>query len=100
MLAESRRAYREFLQGFQDSPNPDVVPYTTIDKMDRYTAGHSERVAGYAVVLAEWLGLSANQIEIVRQSALMHDIGKIGIPRDILDSRRRLTDEEMNFDWS
>jgi putative nucleotidyltransferase with HDIG domain len=50
----------------------------TIDKMDRYTAGHSERVALYAVALARWLGLSDELIEVVRQSALMHDIGKIG----------------------
>ncbi len=49
-----------------------------IDKMDRYTAGHSERVAAYAQILALKLGLPAGQVEIVRQSALMHDIGKIG----------------------
>jgi response regulator RpfG family c-di-GMP phosphodiesterase len=49
-----------------------------IDKMDRYTAGHSERVAAYAQILAIKLGLPEGQVEIVRQSALMHDIGKIG----------------------
>ncbi|MDF2692126.1 MAG: domain/GAF domain/HD domain protein, partial [Labilithrix sp.] len=49
-----------------------------IDKMDRYTAGHSERVATYAMYLAIRLGLSPEQVEIVRQSALMHDIGKLG----------------------
>jgi HD-GYP domain-containing protein (c-di-GMP phosphodiesterase class II) len=49
-----------------------------IDKMDRYTAGHSERVAAYAQLLAIKLGLPAAQVEIVRQSAMMHDIGKIG----------------------
>ena len=51
---------------------------SAIDKMDRYTAGHSERVAGYAQLLAIKLGLPEDQIEIVRQAALMHDIGKIG----------------------
>lgn len=51
---------------------------SAIDKMDRYTAGHSERVAAYAQVLGRKLGLSEDQLEIVRQSALMHDIGKIG----------------------
>jgi HD-GYP domain-containing protein (c-di-GMP phosphodiesterase class II) len=51
---------------------------SAIDKMDRYTAGHSERVAAYAQVLAIKLGLPSEQVEIVRQSALMHDIGKIG----------------------
>jgi len=49
-----------------------------IDKMDRYTAGHSDRVAYYAALLAKNLGLPLEDIEIVRQAALMHDIGKIG----------------------
>jgi HD-GYP domain-containing protein (c-di-GMP phosphodiesterase class II) len=51
---------------------------SAIDKMDRYTAGHSERVSAYAQILAIKLGLPEEQVEIVRQSALMHDIGKIG----------------------
>lgn len=51
---------------------------SAIDKMDRYTAGHSARVAAYAQILAIKLGLPDEEIEIVRQSALMHDIGKIG----------------------
>jgi response regulator RpfG family c-di-GMP phosphodiesterase len=51
---------------------------SAIDKMDRYTAGHSERVAAYAQILAIKLGLGEEEIEVVRQSALMHDIGKIG----------------------
>ncbi|MBK8169369.1 MAG: response regulator [Sandaracinaceae bacterium] len=51
---------------------------SAIDKMDRYTAGHSERVAAYAQILAIKLELSEEQVEIVRQSAMMHDIGKIG----------------------
>lgn len=49
-----------------------------IDKMDRYTSGHSDRVAYYAQILARHRGLSVEEIEIVRQAALMHDIGKIG----------------------
>jgi len=51
---------------------------SAIDKMDRYTSGHSERVAAYAQILAIKLGLDEAQVEIVRQSALMHDVGKIG----------------------
>jgi response regulator RpfG family c-di-GMP phosphodiesterase len=51
---------------------------SAIDKMDRYTAGHSERVAAYAQILAIKLGMPAPQVEIVRQAALMHDVGKIG----------------------
>ncbi|MEM6957528.1 MAG: HD domain-containing phosphohydrolase, partial [Myxococcota bacterium] len=51
---------------------------SAIDKMDSYTAGHSERVAAYAQILAIKLGLDDEMVEIVRQSALMHDVGKIG----------------------
>lgn len=49
-----------------------------IDKMDKYTAGHSERVATYAEMLAKRLVLNEDEVRIVRQSALLHDIGKIG----------------------
>ncbi len=51
---------------------------SAIDKMDRYTSGHSERVAAYAQILAIKLGLPEDQVEFARQAALMHDIGKIG----------------------
>jgi len=64
-----------------------------IDKMDRYTAGHSERVAKYAVYLAHRLKLSESEIEVVRQSALMHDIGKIGCVLN-LNKPGKLTDDE------
>jgi HD-GYP domain-containing protein (c-di-GMP phosphodiesterase class II) len=66
-----------------------------IDKMDRYTAGHSTRVAAYAQVLAIKLGLPADQVEIVRQAALMHDIGKIGCVMN-LNKPGILTDREYD----
>jgi response regulator RpfG family c-di-GMP phosphodiesterase len=66
---------------------------SAIDKMDRYTAGHSTRVAAYAQVLAIKLGLSVDQVEIVRQAALMHDIGKIGCVMN-LNKPGILTDRE------
>jgi HD-GYP domain-containing protein (c-di-GMP phosphodiesterase class II) len=61
--------------------------------MDRYTAGHSERVAMYAAYIAVRLGLSPDAIEIVRQSALMHDIGKIGCVMN-LNKPGKLTQDE------
>ncbi len=66
---------------------------SAIDKMDRYTAGHSGRVAAYAQVLAIKLGFDEGEIEIVRQSALMHDIGKIGCVMN-LNKPGRLSQEE------
>ncbi len=65
----------------------------TIDKMDRYTAGHSERVARYAVALARWLGLPTDLVEVVRHSALMHDIGKLGCVMN-LNKPGKLTQQE------
>lgn len=72
---ENARLYEDLQATFQQTIQSLA---NTIDKMDRYTAGHSERVAQYAVNLARWLGLPEDQIEIVRHSALMHDIGKVG----------------------
>ena len=68
---------------------------SAIDKMDRYTAGHSERVAGYAQVLAIKLGMDDETVEIVRQSALMHDIGKIGCVMN-LNKPGKLSQEEYD----
>ncbi|MFW5920315.1 MAG: HD domain-containing phosphohydrolase [Polyangiales bacterium] len=69
---------------------------SAIDKMDRYTAGHSERVAAYAQILAVKLGLSEQEIQIVRQSALMHDIGKIGCVMN-LNKPGKLSQEEYEI---
>jgi HD-GYP domain-containing protein (c-di-GMP phosphodiesterase class II) len=72
---ENARLYEDLRATFQQTIEGLAK---AIDKMDRYTAGHSDRVATYAMYLAVRLGLSPEMIEIVRQSALMHDIGKIG----------------------
>ncbi len=66
---------------------------SAIDKMDRYTAGHSERVAAYAQILAIKLGMDEETVEIVRQSALMHDVGKIGCVMN-LNKPGKLSQEE------
>lgn len=66
-----------------------------IDAKDPYTRGHSERVARYAVVLARNLGLPPEEIKKVRISALLHDVGKIGIDDRILRKPTALTDEEF-----
>jgi len=65
-----------------------------IDTKDHYTFKHSKNVAYYATELAKALNLNDDMEEIVRQAALLHDVGKIGIPEDILNKPGRLTDEE------
>ena len=66
-----------------------------IDAKDPYTRGHSERVARYAVVLARHMDLSPEEVRIVRLSALLHDVGKIGIDDRILRKPTALTSEEF-----
>lgn len=66
----------------------------TIDAKDEYTRGHSVRVAKYSRMLAEKLGLAAEECENVYYMALLHDIGKIGVPNEIINSPTKLTDEE------
>lgn len=87
---ENARLYEDLQATFQQTIQSLA---RTIDKMDRYTAGHSERVSRYAVALARALWLPESQIEVVRHSALMHDIGKIGCVMN-LNKAGRLTIEE------
>ncbi|MCI5774397.1 MAG: diguanylate cyclase [Erysipelotrichaceae bacterium] len=65
-----------------------------IDAKDHYTFSHSNNVAYYATKLAEGYGLSDEVVEIVREAALLHDIGKIGIPEMVLNKPGRLSSEE------
>jgi len=87
---ENARLYEDLQATFQQTIEGLAK---AIDKMDRYTAGHSDRVAIYATFIATQLGLSRAEIEIVRQSALMHDIGKIGCVLN-LNKPGKLTNDE------
>jgi putative nucleotidyltransferase with HDIG domain len=66
-----------------------------IDAKDPYTRGHSERVARYAVSIARAMELRPEEVRKVRLSALLHDVGKIGIDDRILRKPTALTDEEF-----
>lgn len=68
-----------------------------LDQRDPYTEGHSQRVASYATLAAAELGLTAQQLEIVAYAAKAHDIGKIGIPDELLRKPGELTDEEWQL---
>ncbi len=65
-----------------------------VDEKDPYTRGHSDRVTRYSALLAKEMGLPEDQIEIVRVSAQLHDVGKIGIEDRILKKPGALTPEE------
>lgn len=66
-----------------------------LEAKDPYTRGHSERVAKYAEVMARELKLPDDKIETLRYAALLHDIGKVGIARRILNKPGRLTNDEF-----
>ena len=70
---------------------------TTIEAKDEYTRGHSRRVAQYAALIAENLGWSKEEIQSLKNCAYLHDIGKIGIPDQILNKPGKLTNEEFNL---
>jgi putative nucleotidyltransferase with HDIG domain len=65
-----------------------------VDEKDPYTRGHSDRVTRYSTILAAEMGLTEEQIEVVRVSAQLHDVGKIGIEDRILKKPGALTPEE------
>ena len=65
-----------------------------IDAKDQYTHGHSSRVAVYSRRIAELSGKSEKECEEIYLSAILHDVGKIGIPGEIINKKGRLTDEE------
>jgi putative nucleotidyltransferase with HDIG domain len=67
----------------------------TLDARDRYTAGHSERVSVLSVAVGRHLGLSEEDLEVLRLGALLHDIGKIGVPDEVLRKTGELTPEEF-----
>jgi putative two-component system response regulator len=69
----------------------------TVETRDPYTAGHQRRVADLAVALAGAVGFEKDKIEAVRMAAIIHDLGKISVPAEILSKPSRLTVNEFNL---
>lgn len=69
---------------------------TTIEAKDPYTRGHSERVAMYASIIAEEMNLGEDFLNTLNFAALLHDIGKIGIPDEILNKPGKLSEYEFD----
>ncbi len=66
-----------------------------VEKKDRYTIMHSDRVAEYATKIAKKMNLNADQLGKIAQSSFLHDIGKINIPEEVLNKPSRLSEEEF-----
>ncbi|MFD2610943.1 HD-GYP domain-containing protein [Paenibacillus gansuensis] len=88
---------------FREQMNNQLISsyFTTLaaalDARDPYTAGHSERVARYSVLIGTEAGLPEAEMELLQKAALLHDIGKIGVRDTVLLKEGRLTDEEFEL---
>jgi len=85
LYMDMRKTYLETIQALANA----------LEAKDPYTRGHSERVAEFAVAIAEELNLNQDLIQNLNYAALLHDIGKIGIPEIILNKPGKLSDEEF-----
>ena len=68
-----------------------------VDAKDRYTSGHSKRVAEYSRMIAARMGKNKEEQELIYRAGLLHDVGKIRIPNEIINKPGKLTDEEYNI---
>ena len=84
---EQKQLIREIVEAFAK----------VIDMKDKYTNGHSSRVAEYTMMLARELGLDEETIEKYYNIALLHDIGKVGVPAEVLNKPGKLTDNEFKI---
>lgn len=81
---EKKQAYEETIKALADA----------IETKDYYTRGHSDRVRLYSEEIGKALGWSEEQLKILRYAAILHDIGKIGVPSEILNKPGQLETEE------
>ncbi|MCR4631957.1 MAG: response regulator [Treponema sp.] len=69
----------------------------TVDAKDRYTSGHSYRVAKYAMEIARRLGKSREEQEVIYTAGLLHDLGKIRVPDELINKADKLTESEFEL---
>ena len=92
----ARATFAAVLELHQSREATIKVFLRAIEMKDTYTARHTERVCTYSVYIGEELGFSRARLEQLRQAALMHDIGKLAVPKHLLTKPARLTDEEFS----
>lgn len=97
MLAVHLANQRQFIQLQQTLDGSLVALVSALDAKDPYTCGHSNRVSQISVMLATHLGSSREDRDVLRKSALLHDIGKIGIDDSVLRKHGDLTNEEYQL---
>ena len=65
-----------------------------LEAKDLYTRGHTERVAYFSNMIGQHVGFNGTQLEQLRWAALIHDVGKLAVPREVIRKKARLTDDE------
>ena len=100
-ITVQRKAEQKLQQTFQKLKKTMDATIDTMSNMieakDPYTAGHQQRVSQLATAIAKKLNLSEDKIEGIRIASLIHDIGKIGLPTEILSKPSKLTDIEFSL---
>lgn len=94
--------YEQYLQQKTEQGRKILSPYFNtltalvyaLEAKDKYTGGHSRRVANIAVAMAQELGLPPDRVDKIGIAGLIHDIGKIGVRDDVLNKPGKLTDDE------
>ena len=86
---------KKFIEQVESIENVVFSLVKSIEARDFYTAGHCRRVAEISADLGRELGLSNEEIEILNKSSLLHDVGKIGVPDQILNKQGKLLDDEF-----
>jgi PAS domain S-box-containing protein/putative nucleotidyltransferase with HDIG domain len=100
-ITERREATKQLERSFQNlekAMNGTVQAIAlTVESRDRYTAGHQKRVAQLGCAIARKMGFTSEQIQVIRIAGLLHDIGKISLPQEILSKPGKLTDIEFRL---
>ncbi|MBM4443747.1 MAG: PAS domain S-box protein [Chloroflexi bacterium] len=95
---ESRKRLEQSLEKLQRTMQGTIQAVTAIAEWrDPFTAGHQKRVAQLACAIAREMDFPPEQIEVVHMAGLLHDIGKISVPHEILSKPGRLSDAEMGL---
>lgn len=98
MVEEQTKTIRENQDQISDMFIQTVTALAeAVDAKDRYTSGHSLRVAQYGKLLAQKMGLSEEEQNDIYTAGLLHDVGKIRVPAEIINKNGRLTDEEYDI---
>ncbi|WP_428264252.1 HD domain-containing phosphohydrolase [Haliangium sp.] len=95
-LQHHNRALSDANRSLEDNFQQTVAGFAmALEEADYYTGGHSQRVAEYAGMMARGLTLSEGDVERIVKAGTMHDIGKIGVPYDMINKPGKLTDKEI-----